>query len=280
MVLACVLSIVSCVNTTRRAPRSGRSDSRARARRRSTLRAPTLTWSDAGGRAEASGDSFVRLRSTMAQDATNDREEAPAMPIPGTCSPPLDVRYRREKLSQTGCVDPQIPPSSPPSHSYEVNSPLWSDNAAKTRGMAVPAGKTIHVKDCAQNPTECGASRIPAKGCFPSARDGEEFFSSTTSSSRHGCSRISTNRRVGYGYRWDVAQTDAILVPDERSPSCSTPASEWSCGPSHRGRLHILPFPKQDPPWGLKRRRLGRSTAKPDRPTAASDGSLRRIPKP
>ena len=38
---------------------------------------------------------------------------------------------------------------------YEVNSPLWSDSATKTRAFVLPAGGKIHVKNCTTNPTEC-----------------------------------------------------------------------------------------------------------------------------
>ena len=38
---------------------------------------------------------------------------------------------------------------------YDVNSPLWSDGADKQRGMALPDGAKIHVKNCATTPAAC-----------------------------------------------------------------------------------------------------------------------------
>lgn len=50
-------------------------------------------------------------------------------------------------LSQTGCVDPQRPwlPAAGVLP-FDVNSPLWSDGAAKERFLALPDGKQIHVE--------------------------------------------------------------------------------------------------------------------------------------
>jgi uncharacterized repeat protein (TIGR03806 family) len=53
-----------------------------------------------------------------------------------------------ERLSQTGCVDPNDPRSPAPGLiAYGVNSPLWSDGADKERFMALPDGATITVGD-------------------------------------------------------------------------------------------------------------------------------------
>ena len=38
---------------------------------------------------------------------------------------------------------------------YDVNSPLWSDGAIKTRGMVIPQGQKVHVLNCTANPAEC-----------------------------------------------------------------------------------------------------------------------------
>ncbi len=112
----------------------------------------------------------------------------PTLPAPGSCAPPVDIRCPYPKLSQTGCIDP-----SPFSDSklpikmasvvvpYEVNSPLWSDGALKTRGMRLPTGGKIHVKDCAQNPTECGVlDPATFKCCLPPADDGKWVFPAGT----------------------------------------------------------------------------------------------------
>ena len=73
-----------------------------------------------------------------------------------TCVPPTAIDQPAAKLSQTGCMDPtdtkKMAASVIP---YEVNSPLWSDGADKTRGLALPTGGKIHVKNCATTPAEC-----------------------------------------------------------------------------------------------------------------------------
>ena len=170
----------------------------------------------------------------------------PTLPAPGSCAPPVDIRCPYPKLSQTGCIDP-----SPFSDSklpikmasvvvpYEVNSPLWSDGALKTRGMRLPTGGKIHVKDCAQNPTECGVlDPATFKCCLPPADDGKWVFPAGTvmvknfmfpdASRPSGYKLIETRlfvhmdhvvqvegvktEWVGYGYQWDDAQMDATII--------------------------------------------------------------------
>jgi len=165
---------------------------------------------------------------------------------PGNCAPPADIRCPHPKLSQTGCIDP-----SPFSDSkiplkmasvvvpYEVNSPLWSDGALKTRGMRLPTGGKIHVKDCAKNPTECGVlDPATLKCCLPPADDGKwvlpagsvlvKNFMFPDASRPSGYKLVETRlfihmdhvvevegvktEWVGYGYQWDDAQTDATIV--------------------------------------------------------------------
>ncbi len=73
-----------------------------------------------------------------------------------TCVPPARYDQPVTQLSATGCVDPKNP--THPAASlvpYEVNSPLWSDGAAKQRFMAIPDGAVIGVKDCARDPAAC-----------------------------------------------------------------------------------------------------------------------------
>ncbi len=66
--------------------------------------------------------------------------------IDGNCSPPDDVYSPIQNLSQTGCVDPTDPTKlTARAIPYEVNSPLWSDGADKTRAFVLPDGKKIHV---------------------------------------------------------------------------------------------------------------------------------------
>jgi hypothetical protein len=164
----------------------------------------------------------------------------------GTCSAPADIRCPYPKLSQTGCIDaapfsnPQIPIKMASSVvPYEVNSPLWSDTAFKTRGMRLPTGGKIHVKDCVKNPDECMVIDIrTAKCCAPVADDGKWVFPAGTvlvknfmfpDTTRPTNYKVVETRLlihldkvqmvegvntewVGYGYKWDDNQTDATLV--------------------------------------------------------------------
>jgi hypothetical protein len=184
-------------------------------------------------------------------DAAIDRDSGPftcpIVPVPGTCSPPVDIRCPYPKLSQTGCLDP-----SPFSDSkipikmanvvvpYEVNSPLWSDGALKTRGMRLPTtGSKIHVRDCAKNPMECCVlDPNTLKDCLPPADDGKWVFPVGTvmvknfmfpdASRPSGYKLVETRlfihldhaetlqgvktEWIGYGYQWDDAQTDATII--------------------------------------------------------------------
>jgi hypothetical protein len=172
----------------------------------------------------------------------------PPVTTTGNCSPPTDIRCPYPKLSQTGCID-----ASPFSDAkipikmastvvpYEVNSPLWSDGALKTRGMRLPTGGKIHVKDCATNPMECCVidQNVPGgKTCLPPADDGKWIFPPGTvlvknfmfpDASRPSGFKLVETRLfiylamsmklqgvdtdwVGYGYQWDDNQTDATII--------------------------------------------------------------------
>jgi hypothetical protein len=170
----------------------------------------------------------------------------PTMPVPGNCAPPVDIRCPYPKLSQTGCIDPspfsdsKIPIKMASSVvPYEVNSPLWSDGALKTRGMRLPTAGKIHVKDCAKNPTECQVlDPNTFKCCAPTADDGKWVLPAGTvmvknfmfpdASRPSGYKLVETRLFVhlaqaqqlhgvntewaGYAYQWDDTQTDATIV--------------------------------------------------------------------
>jgi hypothetical protein len=169
----------------------------------------------------------------------------PTLP-PGNCSPPTDIRCPYPKLSQTGCLDatPLGDAKSPVRMAsvvvpYEVNSPLWSDGANKTRGLRLPPGGKIHVKDCTKNPMECCVfdSNTGAM-CGPMADDGKWTFPvgsvliknfTFPDASRPSGQKVVETRLlvrlataqtlqgvktewVGYAYQWDDNQTDATIV--------------------------------------------------------------------
>ncbi len=157
----------------------------------------------------------------------------------GPCSPPVSVDRPFALLSQTGCFDSKVSTKMAAVVTpYEVNSPLWSDLALKTRGFVIPNGKKIHVKDCAKNPTECCVSDPNnSSQCLPPADDGQWVFpvgtvlvknflfnddpkDLTTGKAKLVETRLfirfSEKLWAGYSYRWDEAQTDATLVPADR----------------------------------------------------------------
>jgi uncharacterized repeat protein (TIGR03806 family) len=142
----------------------------------------------------------------------------PSMPIPGSCTPPLDTKFPYEKLSQTGCVNPANPAQLDGRViSYEVNSPNWSDGAAKTRGLVIPAGKKIRVKDCVATPAECDGLPDNGKWVLPvGSVMVQNFLFDQKFVETRLLVRFDEALWVGYGYRWDEAQTDATLVPDLR----------------------------------------------------------------
>src|SRR6185503_7435113 len=103
---------------------------------------------------------------------------------------------------------------------YEVNSPLWSDGADKARGLALPDGGKIHVKNCTANPAECPGSRDRAddgKWVLPvgTVMVKSFLFDSKLLETRL-LMRFDATTWVGYSYKWDEAQTEATLVGEER----------------------------------------------------------------
>ncbi|MES1164565.1 MAG: hypothetical protein ABUR63_02305 [Verrucomicrobiota bacterium] len=139
---------------------------------------------------------------------------------PQTCVPPAAYNQPVTQLSATGCVDPKNP--THPAASlvpYEVNSPLWSDGAAKQRFMAIPDGAVIKVKDCARDPASC--QPLANGGTSPPEGHWELPVGSVLMKNfLFGGKLIETrlfvrfdDMWIGYSYRWDAQQTDATIVP-------------------------------------------------------------------
>lgn len=110
------------------------------------------------------------------------------------------------KLSETGCFlanDPRQP--TPGLIPYDVNSPLWSDGAAKRRWMALPDNGKIDLTD--------GGDFL-----FPSGTVLVKEFSL-------GGKRVETRLFIrhedsvwaGYSYAWNDEESDAVLVPNGAS---------------------------------------------------------------
>jgi uncharacterized repeat protein (TIGR03806 family) len=141
--------------------------------------------------------------------------------VPQTCVPFADLTQPIQKLSQTGCVNPSDPTKLAASViPYEVNSPLWSDGADKTRGMALPNGAKIHVVNCSANPSECPGANDGAddgKWKFPA---GTVMVKSFLFDGKLLETRLlmhpTATTWAGFTYKWDEAQTDATLEGDAR----------------------------------------------------------------
>jgi hypothetical protein len=97
---------------------------------------------------------------------------------------------------------------------YEVNSPLWSDQADKERAFVLPPGGKIKVLTCATQPSACLDAADDGKWVLPVG---------TTLLKNFGFDGKVVETRllvalpnatwVGYSYQWNEAQTAATLVP-------------------------------------------------------------------
>jgi len=119
------------------------------------------------------------------------------------------------RLSQTGCVDPAdarapaaglIP--------YDVNAPLWSDGADKTRFVALPDGATADVDDEGRLVLPIGSV------VMKSFRLGGKLVE-TRLLMRHD-----DGGWAGYSYAWLDDQSDAILLPSSAEKRIGE--SRWS----------------------------------------------------
>jgi uncharacterized repeat protein (TIGR03806 family) len=140
----------------------------------------------------------------------------------GNCTPPVDVFSPIVKLSKTGCVDPAHPTKpSAQAVTYEVNSPLWSDAADKTRAFVLPAGGKIHVRDCQANAADCpNGNADDGRWDFPvgSVMIKTFAFDDKLVETRLFM-RVDASDWVGYSYQWDEAQTEATLVSSDGAQS-------------------------------------------------------------
>jgi len=127
-------------------------------------------------------------------------------PVVGNCSPPDDIFNPIGTLSLTGCVDQNDPTKlTARAVTYEVNSPLWSDGADKTRAFVLPAGQKIHIDP----PT--------GKWVFPV---GTVMIKNFIFDGKLVETRLfmhaDDSTWVGYGYEWNgqgsAKQTEATIV--------------------------------------------------------------------
>jgi hypothetical protein len=181
-----------------------------------------------------------------AKDAAAAKDGAPpptcvTPATPQSCTPPELTALPICTLSQTGCMDPKNPTQfAANAIYYEVNSPLWSDNAAKSRAFVIPDGGTIHVKDClpdasAADLAECVSPTGIANGAADTGKwvfpvgtvmiknfmfDGKLVETRLFMHVDAATAALIQNGSdwVGYNYAWNEQQTEATIVPDVRTP--------------------------------------------------------------
>ena len=131
------------------------------------------------------------------------------------CAPPADPSQPAAALADTGCMDKiDVTRFASVAWGYEVNSPLWSDQADKERAFVLPLAGKIRVLTCATQPS----------GCLDAADDGKWVLpAGTTLLKNFGFDGKVVETRllvalpdatwVGYSYQWNEAQTAATLVP-------------------------------------------------------------------
>jgi hypothetical protein len=94
---------------------------------------------------------------------------------------------------------------------------LWSDAALKQRGMFVPAGRTVHVRDCSLPSENCSQPGDNGKWVFPVGTVMlKNFLFDDKLVETRLFVRHDAQTWVGYSYQWDEAQTEGTIVPDGR----------------------------------------------------------------
>ncbi|MDB4964710.1 MAG: hypothetical protein JWN44_399 [Myxococcales bacterium] len=110
-----------------------------------------------------------------------------------------------DRLSKTGCVDPNAPRSPAPGLiPYGVSSPLWSDGADKERFMALPDATTIAIGDDGHFEFPIGTVLMK------SFRLGGKLVE-TRLLMRHD-----DGAWAGYSYEWLDDQSDALLLSSSK----------------------------------------------------------------
>lgn len=118
-------------------------------------------------------------------------------------------------LAATGCLDPARPSAAPASAiAYDVNSPLWSDGAAKERWLFVPEGKRIGV--AADGDFDLPPGSVAVKTFSVSGKKVETRL----------FVRYDDGGWAGFSYEWNDDQSDAVLVPGGRTKQLAD-GSSW-----------------------------------------------------
>ncbi len=134
---------------------------------------------------------------------------------PAEAAPEPDGAVMPTLLSETGCVDPANPIAPAAGMiSYDVNSPLWSDGADKSRWFAIPDGTTIDVNDD-------GTWTFPVGSVLV-----KQFRDGDTPMETRLMVLHDDGYWTGYSYAWNETGTDAELLTGSSSGVYGT--RDWS----------------------------------------------------
>ncbi len=130
--------------------------------------------------------------------------------------PPMPDNFPKV-LSQTGCTDPKD--ARKPSFgmiAYDVNSPLWSDGAAKERWLAIPDGKTITVGSDGDFDLPIGSVAMKQFSVGGKRIETRLFM------------RHDDGGWAGYTYEWNDAETEATLLPGGKVKPVNGGTQQWT----------------------------------------------------
>ncbi len=128
-----------------------------------------------------------------------------ARPINASCVAPANSSLIAERLSMTGCFEPNNPSKPGPGLiPYDVASPLWSDGARKERFFALPQGKQLKLNERDPNHVEVPVGAILVKTFGFAGRLHETRL----------LVKFKADLWKGYSYKWRDDQSDADLLAD------------------------------------------------------------------
>ena len=153
----------------------------------------------------------------------NDSPEPPfgltARAQSSTCNIPLDDDPAfPQTVSATGCysdVDAQVPAAG--LVPYDINSPLWSDGAAKRRFFVLPPGATITYTAEGSWGMPVGTIVVKEFWIEAEAGDPNSLIPMETRFLVKRCDESQPTCAVawqGYSYQWNDASDEATLLPD------------------------------------------------------------------
>ncbi len=160
--------------------------------------------------------------STLASFAVGNDGEIYTLQYDGRISkivpagPPVPDTFPK-LLSQTGCTDPKDATKPAPGViPYDLNSPLWSDGAAKERWLAVPDGKTITIGAAGDFDLPIGSVAMKQFSVGGKRIETRLFM------------RHDDGGWAGYTYEWNDAETEATLLPGGKVKPVNGGAQQWT----------------------------------------------------